>query len=282
MMNAISCIFCGQTSHDVAITEKGFTGLRCNDCALIYISPRPSAAEITKLYTDEHAVLYADAQFQFDEFNRMEAAGTLSKIKEFRAGGSLLELGCGGGDFLAEARSERYEPYGIELNPIEAHWVNEKLHIPCENAPLSERSFGGKLFDIIYHRDVLSHLADPISVFQETNRALKADGLLVFETGNIADVRKKYLSSFLAILLSRSSVFLRGAIRKSVTRADRISMSADLQGKYFVPASPTKTLLHFKDLLMIECGGIDEITTLRRPHRRLDHEAPTTTPLSIR
>jgi hypothetical protein len=43
---------------------------------------------------------------------------------------------------------------------------------------------------------VLSHLADPIGAFQEMHRALKSNGLLVFETGNIADVDEKYMKYF--------------------------------------------------------------------------------------
>jgi len=97
---------------------------------------------------------------------------------------------------LAEARRRGYEPYGIELNPIEARWINEYLQIPCECEPLSEASFGRKHFDIVYHRDVLSHLSDPITVFRDINRSLKEDGLLVFETGNIADVDEKYMKYF--------------------------------------------------------------------------------------
>jgi 2-polyprenyl-3-methyl-5-hydroxy-6-metoxy-1,4-benzoquinol methylase len=120
----------------------------------------------------------------------------LSKIRNHRKAGAILELGPGGGCFLSEARKRGYEPYGIELNPIEARWINEGLHIPCESGPLGEASFGGKHFDIIYHRDVLSHLPDPLAVFRDINRALEKDGLLVFETGNIADVHEKYMKYF--------------------------------------------------------------------------------------
>ena len=195
-MEQIRCIFCDRSNKDVAITENGFTGVTCHECRLIYISPRPSADAVENIYTDEHAVLYADAQFQFDAFNRMEAARTVEKIRSLKEKGTLLELGPGGGCFLAEARGAGYEPYGIELNPIEAGWINQTLRIPCESQDLSETSFDGKKFDIIYHRDVLSHLPNPIESFQAMNRALNNDGLLIFETGNIADVKKKYLKYF--------------------------------------------------------------------------------------
>jgi SAM-dependent methyltransferase len=195
-MKDISCIFCGMPSDYIAINENGYTGRKCSDCNLIFISPRPNAEEVTHIYNDKHAVLYADAQFQFERHKRMVAASTLTKIRSYRKSGSILEIGPGGGFFLQEARNWGYVPYGIELNPIEARWITEKLCIPCENVALNAGSFEGKQFDIIYHSDVLSHLYDPISVFSAINRALKKDGLLVFETGNIADVDKKYYKYF--------------------------------------------------------------------------------------
>jgi len=198
-MKEIPCIFCGIPSDHIAITENGYTGRKCQECNLIFISPRPTADETAELYSDGHAVMYADAQFQFDKIKGVAAASTLTTIREYKKSGSLLELGPGAGSFLQEANKRGYQPYGIELNPIEARWITEKLRIPCENSALNESSFGGKKFDIIYHNDVLSHLYDPVGVFCDINRALKKDGLLVFETGNIADVDKvnyRYFSEF--------------------------------------------------------------------------------------
>ena len=173
LMEHVSCIFCKKSSSDVAITENGFTGVKCHNCNLIFISPRPNATEVTRLYSDEHAVLYADAQFQFERFSRMAANETLSKIGTYRKSGSILELGPGGGHFLSQARSLGYEPYGIELNPIEQQWISENLHIPCENVALNEKSFGGRQFDIVYHKDVLSHLSDPIEVFRQYQQRIE-------------------------------------------------------------------------------------------------------------
>jgi SAM-dependent methyltransferase len=126
----------------------------------------------------------------------MGASETLIKIGKYKNSGNLLELGPGGGFFLLEARKLGYEPFAVELNPIESRWINEKLQIPCENIALHEGSFSGRKFDIIYHRDVLSHLPDPIQAFREMNMRLNDGGLLVFETGNIADVREKYYKYF--------------------------------------------------------------------------------------
>jgi len=195
-MEDIPCIFCGKLIDNIAISENGYKGRKCEDCNLIFISPRPTSDEITNLYVDEHAISYANAQFPIEKIKIIEAKATLKKIIKFKKGGSLLELGCGGGAFLAEARNFGFEPYGIELNPIECKWITSRLRIPCETKSLNNGSFGGKMFNIIYHRDVLSHLYDPIKSFHDMNNALQPNGLLVFETGNIADIDKNYYKLF--------------------------------------------------------------------------------------
>jgi len=195
-MESVSCIFCNRPSSDVAINENGFQGRRCVPCGLIYISPRPSPADTTQLYTEDHAGLYADAQLHFEGFKQKEANEAIRLIKKFTKGGTLLELGAEGGAILTAARNAGFAPYVIELNLIEASWITEELNIPCESVAIGTDSFGGKKFDVVYHRDVLSHLHDPIGTFRLIHQSLRDKGLLVFETGNIADVNPKYLGLF--------------------------------------------------------------------------------------
>jgi SAM-dependent methyltransferase len=198
-VDEILCILCGKRNNHIAITENGYHGIKCENCGIIYISPRPSATEISAIYKDHDSKKYADTQFQFQRYKGKEAGQTLLRIRKYRESGSILELGPGGGFFLTAARVNGYEPFGIELNPIEARWINEKLLIPCETAALSKSSFGGRKFDIIYHKDVLSHFYDPLDTFRIINQSLNKNGILVFETGNIADVkatRYKWFSQF--------------------------------------------------------------------------------------
>ena len=121
-MEEVSCIFCQAHSNDVVIVENGFTGVKCHNCNLIFISPRPDPTEVTRLYSDGHAVLYADAQFKFERFNSMEAARTLAKIRSRKkGGGTLLEIGPGGGSFLSEARAN------VAMNPMALSLIQLKL-----------------------------------------------------------------------------------------------------------------------------------------------------------
>lgn len=195
-MEDIQCIFCNKSSDQIEIEENGYKGRKCQGCGLIYISPRPSLFEIQNLYSQDHAHISAESHISRAFKKRLYARHNLGIIKKFIKNGSMLEIGAGSGYFLDEARKEGFDVYGIELNSIQAEFMRSKLGIPCEDSPLNNSSFDGKKFDIIYHCDVISHFYDPIAEFKKINDKLKDNGILVFETGNLEDVEKKYYRLF--------------------------------------------------------------------------------------
>lgn len=199
-MDNISCIFCDIPSTDVAVEENGFTGKRCPECGLIYISPRPSFEEIVDLYGHDTAHISAEDHIADELRKRLYARYHLKKILPVIRSGELLEIGAGAGFFLNEAEALGFTPYGLEFNPIQAEYIRSELKIPCEESPLSRTVFNRKKFDLIYHCDVISHLFDPVNDFQIMHDLLNDEGVLVFETGNYAEMNPgyyKYIDSFM-------------------------------------------------------------------------------------
>ena len=84
-MEDIPCIFCGKSIDNIAMSENGYKGRKCEDCNLIFISPRPTSDEITNLYVDEHAISYANAQFQLKNKNNRSQSYS-KKIIKFKRG----------------------------------------------------------------------------------------------------------------------------------------------------------------------------------------------------
>lgn len=191
-MENIQCIFCNISSDQIVIEENGYTGRKCPNCGLIYISPRPTFPEILNLYGHDQAHISAESHLSGAFGKRLYAKHNLRVIKKFIKHGSMLEIGAGGGYFLDEARKEGFDVYGVEFNGIQADFIRSKLGIPCEESPLDVSLFDGKKFDIIYHCDVISHFYDPILEFQKINDKLKKNGIVVFETGNFGDVKEEY------------------------------------------------------------------------------------------
>lgn len=197
-MEEIPCIFCNKSTDRIVIEEGGYKGRKCPTCGLIYISPRPSLDEIHNLYRLDRARTSAKSLIADLISKKLVAKHHLRIIKKFIRSGSMLEIGAGAGYFLHEARKEGFDVYGIELNEILAKFIIENLGIPCEASPVSDSTFDGKLFDIIYHCDVISHFYNPILEFEKINKKLKKGGFVIFETGNLGDVEEKYYKYFVS------------------------------------------------------------------------------------
>lgn len=184
------CPLCGTRDHPVAIEERGWLGRRCSECAVIYISPRP-AREAT-LATYQHDAAETNA------FDLCDAgvAGTLHATRVLRLvarhhgevrGHRLLEIGPGAGFFLSEAQRQGALVSGIEPNALLAGRLRQ-AGMEIEEHPLGATSFAGRRFDVVFHRDVLSHLHDPVGDLRAMHQCLADNGLLIFETGNVPDV----------------------------------------------------------------------------------------------
>ncbi|MGE0385216.1 MAG: class I SAM-dependent methyltransferase [Gammaproteobacteria bacterium] len=195
-MEDINCIFCGRASERVAIRENGYCGRQCETCGLIYVSPRPGAAEVSALYGTDEAHVSAREQLNAETLKRIHARHHLEIIKRHVPRGTLLEIGAGAGFFLDEARTAGFEPHAIELNHAQAGYIRKVHEIPCEEKPLGEGAFNGREFDIMFHCDVISHLPDPLTEFRNMNAALRSRGVLVFETGNLGEVDPRYYRLF--------------------------------------------------------------------------------------
>jgi len=187
-----SCIFCHLESNEIVIEENGYYGKKCPNCNLIYTTPRPKLDEIIDFYGHDHSNISAQEHIEDKFVKQLYAKHNLNHMRHYVKGGTMLEIGAGAGYFLKIAKEYGYEVYGIELNEKQAIFIQNGLNVQCESTPLSDKSFGNKKFDIIYHCDVISHFYDPIAEFVKTKSKLNNNGYIIFETGNLSDVEKKY------------------------------------------------------------------------------------------
>ncbi len=192
----IGCVLCEDAAHTPLISENGFTGRQCAVCGLIFVSPRPSRQEIDEVYRRGDAHLSPQWFLQGREaiVPRLRARRDARLVQRHAGGGSLLEIGPGRGTFLAAARRRGFDVFGVELNPTQASFIRDELGIACAESLEAAQELAGGQFDVIYHRDVLSHFYDPHEEMQRLRALLKPGGLHIFETGNLADVDHRYLA----------------------------------------------------------------------------------------
>lgn len=188
----ISCPFCDDPGQPV-LQEDGWTARQCARCRLVFLSPRPSAAAVARIYTADEA--HAPARSRVASFGsplaRLEAGRVIDLLERRTVPGRLLEIGPGGGSVLHAARRRRWVVGAVELNPEQADFIRDDLGIPCWDTLAKVEG----TWDVVYHRDVLSHLPDPVAQFRAVHDILRPGGWHVFETGN-GDFDRRYDALF--------------------------------------------------------------------------------------
>jgi 2-polyprenyl-3-methyl-5-hydroxy-6-metoxy-1,4-benzoquinol methylase len=187
----IDCPVCGSSDGSVFFTKDWFTFSRCGECSMVYLNPRLNDQATYAFYNSDWNAVYNETKFDTaststaldDKIN----ASNLRRILQARRGalGRLLEIGCGAGFFLREAKAAGFEVHGLELNEKNVSKVREQLGPTILNIDLFKASYPAGHFDVIYMRDVFEHVPHPNEMLRELNRIAKPGALLFIEVPNI-------------------------------------------------------------------------------------------------
>jgi SAM-dependent methyltransferase len=194
-MEEVGCLFCRTSADPVLRAENGFTARRCARCGLIYLSPRPSEVEIAAMYDEGSAGGLTAADLARPDVTRtLIAMYTVKLIARHCPKGDILEIGAGGGQFLVEASRAGFRPHAVELAGPLVAYLSQTLGIATERRVAGRDDFfEGAAFDVIYHRNVLSHLYRPREAFAQFRDKLAPGGVLAFETGNLGGVSNAWV-----------------------------------------------------------------------------------------
>lgn len=109
--------------------------------------------------------------------------------RHIRAKSSILDVGCGMGNFLRAARHGGYKVTGMDIaSPIIEYLT--KQHIPIVS---SLRKLDAQTFDAAVSFDVIEHLKNPHAWLSNIHRALKANGILMISTPNAGGISARIL-----------------------------------------------------------------------------------------
>jgi len=98
--------------------------------------------------------------------------------------GSVLDIGCGIGTFLAVCREGGWDVTGVEPSSTACEVAKSEYGLELINAPFSPSLFEGKKFDAVFAAQVLHHLPDPAAFAADIHRVLADDGVLILRTPN--------------------------------------------------------------------------------------------------
>jgi 2-polyprenyl-3-methyl-5-hydroxy-6-metoxy-1,4-benzoquinol methylase len=117
-------------------------------------------------------------------FNARDALGRIGRLRP--PPGRLLDVGCGWGFFLAEARACGWEPFGLEPLPGPAIHARVAAGATVVADTLRDNTFARETFDVVTSFQVFEHLPDPADVLAKIVGLLRPGGLVLIEVPNIA------------------------------------------------------------------------------------------------
>lgn len=187
------CLLCSSSRHHrLFIGEDRLHGLsgafpvvECLDCGLVYLGERPDEKSLGGYYPDTYAPynpgLGLVSWIQSRLLNlRAQRYGRL-----IEPGGTVLEVGCATGDFLARIRDlSGHTVFGIEMSEVASTVGRSRFGLNIQCGTLGQGEFKPASFDLIILRHVLEHLPDPLASLSKLKGLLKAGGYLVVEGPN--------------------------------------------------------------------------------------------------
>ena len=174
--------FCNVCKSDrIQKVDAKFNFCRCDACGHVFDSPRPSVAEVARVYSREE---------KYDSWLRQEHARDLlwkrrlRKLLPHSAEGSLLDIGAGIGQFLHHAQPLFTQATGTEVSSSAVRIAREKYGIKLLAGQVEDLNLPPSSFDNITLFHVLEHVHDPARLIDLCRTLLRPRGTMIIAVPN--------------------------------------------------------------------------------------------------
>lgn len=165
---------------------KGFEDLflvQCSECKFVFDKRIPTLTELDDFYK-----MYSYSQLKpIPEQTKVSYNLLLDQFESYRKTGNILDVGCGQGDFLEEAKKRGWNVYGTEYSEAAIELCQQR-GINMHKGELLERDLENVDFDVITSFEVIEHINNPNDFMQVAYRKLRNKGLFYCTTPNFNSI----------------------------------------------------------------------------------------------
>jgi 2-polyprenyl-3-methyl-5-hydroxy-6-metoxy-1,4-benzoquinol methylase len=193
--NLSSCPVCGKSGFsnfletaDYFLTNEPFSIQKCNDCGFKFVNPRPDIREIGRYYQSDEYISHdaekAGLVTRLYKIARVFSIRTkFNIVNRYTSSGSILDIGCGTGEFLHYCNSKGYDVSGVEPNEKAGSFAQQVNGIPVTTAlgkldPLTCK------FSCITMWHVLEHLHELNESLEQVKSLLLPGGVFIAAVPN--------------------------------------------------------------------------------------------------
>lgn len=208
-----SCNNCGSTDADLVTTgieheytnttDDIFNVVRCRDCGLVYLNPRPDVCELSTIYPPNYYAYSLEEGYDEDQrqnlyykFRYQQILKGLEGCLTFVAAPDpvrILDIGCADGHILnwfKKVRTRQVETYGVDMNEKAVEKANAAGH-KAYAGRFEDIELPENYFDFVWASHVIEHVPDPKAFAEKVRRILKPGGIFWFWTPNIESLDAK-------------------------------------------------------------------------------------------
>ena len=217
-MTEIVCPFCVDPDPERLISnrdlpEDNVNVFRCRKCDLVFLAAENNlkqfdSEEFEYWNNEDQKKIYLDQQIQETFENEFKSHLTTLE-KYFPQKGSILDVGCGVGHFLAQAKKRGWTVQGLDIAPAAKSAAKEIYGLHVEVGFLNSAPFVSGSFDVITLWDVIEHMRQPVENLNHAHQLLKEGGILVLKTPNERGLFKQTALALYRIFGDRAAFLLK-------------------------------------------------------------------------
>jgi SAM-dependent methyltransferase len=179
------------------LTSFNFQIVECCKCHFVWVNPGLDDASLISLYDCDYyhgngfdpCSTYLNGSEAVQDHPCYCSADLAAKISTTARrmgvpGRDVLDVGCGLGALIGELKRLGFDACGLETSSFAVQKCRGS-GLEVVNAPLTDRPFGSKQFDIITMIEVIEHVASPRDLLRLVVPLLKPGGMLYIQTGNV-------------------------------------------------------------------------------------------------
>ena len=181
---------------DYFLSQEDFEIMECDNCKLLFTTPRPDKSVIGKYYKSEDYLSHNEHKKGLVPwiYNQVKRVNIRNKFKIACKGFTnpqILDFGCGVGDFLHYAQQNGCEIMGCDMSEEARKFSSEKLG-KTTVTPEEIFALPHSTFDVITMWHVLEHIDNLKFQTEQLHRLLKDNGRLVIAVPNYKSYDAQY------------------------------------------------------------------------------------------
>jgi 2-polyprenyl-3-methyl-5-hydroxy-6-metoxy-1,4-benzoquinol methylase len=181
-----SCPLCGSRELHLRFEKAGYCHFECCSCSSLHVLPTPSLEELEHYYNEKDRQISKICWESSREHFRPIWGKALRWIEESSGRGPLLDVGCGGGQFLAFASEGGWDAlYGLDLSQQAVDIAAQRTGADVRCSELFTADFGDIQFAGVTLWDVLEHYTNPGYIMDRIHRLLRPGGVIVISVPHL-------------------------------------------------------------------------------------------------